>query len=223
MKKTLFSTAIASLVFMASCQHAEEKKTTEETSAAKDSSTVEDLEFTTVEVEESASDIQFIEALHLFKEKKNESSAMYIEKGIEAYKKETAHAKGELKATAEANVAALQMLAGKVKKNEVKDATELELQFEKAERIVAHTIMYTVEDIAIVPDTVSQSERYFSNALAHLKSVVHKDKSKAKKEGEELEAQGDKIEDRLKAKQNVAAKDIKDFYAKSKKWIEARI
>jgi hypothetical protein len=221
MKKALFTTAIASLLVLAGCQKTEEKNTSGETTVPSDST--EEVEITTIEVEESASDVHFIEAVNSFKEKHNEASAEHIEKGIESYKKETAHATGNVKTKAEANISALQALAEKVEKGEVKDVTELEKEFEKSEQIVAHTIVYSVEDIEVVPDSISKSELYFSKALTHFKAVVHKDKTKAKKEGEELVAEGDKIEAKLKNKEQVAEKDIKDFYAKSKKWLEARI
>ena len=120
---------------------------------------------------------------------------------------------------AEAGLAALEDLDKKVEKGEIKDVSELENTFLKAERAVVHTIIVKEEEIVVPMDSVSTSASMFSNTLVHLKNLVNKEKGEAKKSGEKIVSKGDIIEAKIKNKEKVTIEELKDFYTSAKNWL----
>jgi len=172
-----------------------------------------------VEIEDKASDLYFSESIISFLDKNNAECSAHIKEGTKAYKHETSSATGESKAMAEAGLAALEDLDKKVEKGEIKDVSELENTFLKAERAVVHTIIVKEEEIVVPMDSVSTSASMFSNTLEHLKNLVNKEKGEAKKSGEKIVSKGDIIEAKIKNKEKVTIEELKDFYTSAKNWL----
>ncbi|HRG46124.1 MAG TPA: hypothetical protein PLX69_06735 [Leptospiraceae bacterium] len=184
--------------------------------------TIEKIEITRVEIEEEDFEFQFAKAIASSKINNNKQETLkIILKAIDVYKEETANTKGSAKKTSDAGLKALEEFKVRYSKDEIKNVEgEMEKAFLKADEGIAHKLIVEVDDIVIIPVRISQSESYYSKTLTYFKKVIQKEKGEAKLIGEKIITKAERIQKKLKGKQNVTAEQINEFYASSKAWAD---
>ena len=203
--------------------NAGKKEDAKEMDVAMSKDTVAVVQTTTVDVQVKPSDEHFIAALDAFAKKENAKSAMHIQQGIDAFKKETSADTGKTKMMAEAAMKNLEGLDEKVEKGKVKNIDVLDNAFTKAEGVNTHRMFVMISNLIIPekPDAVMKDN--FSKALKKIKTSVAKDKSKMKAEGEKMIKKGEAIEKKLNSDTKAAEQEMKEFNNWAKNWLETHI
>lgn len=178
----------------------------------------EAVSVTTVKYEDD-SEGHFGEALASFD--KNDSKTMeHLKQGIDAFKNETKQASGKSKVMADSSLTQLESLSKKLEKGEVKEKGEMEKVLTSAERAVAHTFIMMAEDGRTELMESDTTNHHFSRFVDNFEHVLNGAEGEAKISGEKLLEEGKVLEKKMETEERIGEKEVKDFYRRSKIWLE---